>query len=108
MTRKSVFSLALYALSVLALVMATLTLVGLLSVSHTVNNLDLFFQLAGIGQLAPMFLHPLQAMLTYAGIVVFVLLFAITALLFAAGRLAARQTDLTERISVLEAKLQES
>jgi hypothetical protein len=45
--------------------------------------------------------------LTGAGIVVFVLLFAITALLFATGRLAARQTGLTERIRVLEEKLQQ-
>jgi len=105
--RKSAFSVALYALSVLALVMATLTLVWLLSVSHTVDNMDLFFQLAGIEQLAPLFLHPLQAVLTCAGIVVFALLFAITAILFATGRLAARQTGLTERIRVLEEKLQQ-
>jgi hypothetical protein len=87
--------------------MAVLALLWLLSAPRTVDNFALFFQLAGIEQLAPVFLRPLQTVLTYTGIVVSVLVSMIAALLFAAGRLTARQASLNERVRALELKLQE-
>jgi hypothetical protein len=103
---RNALSVTLYVFSGLALTVGVLALVLLLSASRNVTDYDAFFQLAGIGQLAPLFLRPLQVGLMDIGIGVLFLMVTISGLLFAAGRLAARQAELAERVRALEEKFE--
>lgn len=99
------FSVVLYVFSGLALALGALLLLLLLGAARAVTGYDVFFQLAGIEQLAPAVLRPLQAGLINVGILMFVLMLAIAGLLFTAGRLVARQASLAERVRALEEKI---
>jgi hypothetical protein len=100
------YSLVLYIFSGLVLALGVLLFFLLLSAARSVAGYDMFFQLAGIEQLAPLILRPLQAGLINTGILVIVLMLAIAGLLFTVGRLVARQADLAERVRALEAKIE--
>jgi hypothetical protein len=96
----------LYIFSAVALALGALLLFMLLGAARAVTGYDMFFQLAGVEQLAPVVLRPLQAGLINVAILVFVLMLAIASLLFTSGRLLARQTTLAERVRVLEEKIE--
>ncbi len=104
-TTMNVFSLLLYIFSALALASGALLFLLLLGASRSVANSDLFFQLGGLQQLAPLVLRPLQAALINTGVVLFVLLLTIAVLLFAAGRLVTSSADLAKRVRALEDKI---
>ena len=97
----SPFSLVLYILSGLVLILGVLLLFMLFGAAQAVTGYDMFFQLAGIEELAQAVLRPLQAGLINISILVFVLMLAIAGLLFTAGRLVARQAGLSERVRLL-------
>jgi Na+-translocating ferredoxin:NAD+ oxidoreductase RnfE subunit len=106
--RRNAFGVVLYIFSGLALALGALLLALLLGAARAVTGYDMFFQLAGIEQLAQVVLRPLQAGLINVGIVVFVLMLAIAGLLFTSGRLMARQASLAERVRALEEKIEMS
>ena len=99
---RNVLSVVLYVFSALALALGALILLLLLGAARAVTGYDMFFQLAGVEQLAPVVLRPLQAGLINIGILVFVLMLAIAGLLFTSGRLVARQARLAARVRALE------
>lgn len=103
--KKNGLSVALYVFSGLALALGVLALLALISSAGAVPGYELFFQMAGIPALAGMILRPLQSALINLGILLFVLMLAIAALLFTAGRLVARQVSVAERVRLLEEKL---
>jgi hypothetical protein len=98
-------SLLLYIFAGLAFLLGVVLLIGLIGSAQAVPGYEMFFQLAGIEELAGVVLRPLQAALTNLGILLFVLMLAIAALLFTAGRLVARQVSLAERVRALEEKI---
>jgi hypothetical protein len=102
---RNAFSVVLYILSALTLALGALLLFLLLGAARAVTGYDIFFQLAGIEQLAQVVLRPLQVGLINVAILVFVLMLAIAGLLFTSGRLVARQASLAERVRALEQKV---
>jgi hypothetical protein len=96
----------LYVFSGLAVVLGVVLLFLLLNTAQAVRGYDIFFQLAGIAQLAQLILRPLQNGLNGMAIFVFILMLVIAVLLFIAGRLVARQARLVERVRVLEEKME--
>ncbi len=99
-------SVGLYIFSGLALALGVLLLVSLIGASNAVPANQIFFQMMGLGEMAGLVLRPLQSALLNLGILLFVLMSAIAALLFTAGRLAAAQRSLLERVHQLEEKVE--
>ena len=95
-------TLLLYIFSGLVPALGALLFLLLLGAARSVAGYDMFFQLAGLGQLAPLVLRPLQAGLVNIAVLVLVLMLALAALLFAVARLASRQADLAQRVCALE------
>jgi len=100
------FSLVLYIFAGGVLTIGIVLLISLLSISAQVMNYELFFQLAGMEQLAQVVLRPLQAGLINTGIVLFALMLVIAALLFSVGRQASQQARLIERVRILEERIE--
>jgi hypothetical protein len=103
--KRSPLSVVLYIFSAVALALGALLLVLLLGAARAVTGYDMFFQLAGVEQLAPLVLRPLQVGLVNVAILVFVLMLAIASLLFTSGRLVARQANLADRVRALEERI---
>jgi hypothetical protein len=99
------FAIILYVCAGLAAAIGVLLLVVMISSASGLPGLEMFFQLAGIGQLAGLVLNPLKSALINLGILLFFLMLAIGVLLFATGKLVARQASLSERVARLEEKL---
>ncbi len=99
-------SVVLYAFSGLALALGVVLLVGLINASNALPANQIFFQMMGLGEIAGLVLRPLQSALINLGIVLFVLMSAIAALLFTAGRLTAAQRSLLGRVRQLESKVE--
>ena len=100
------FSLLLYIFSGLVLILGIAALVLSLSASRSILNNDIFFQLAGFGEIAQLILRPVQAALINVGIVIFLFFLVLAGLLFAVGRLLDRQTSLLKRLEEVENRIE--
>lgn len=103
--KKNVLSILLYVFSGVTAALGIFLLVVLLNSAQAVPGYEIFFQMAGLQELAGLFLNPLRSGLINLSIVVFLLMLAIAATLFAGGRMASRQIALAERVRILEEKL---
>jgi hypothetical protein len=99
---RNVISVLLTIFSALTFIGGTVLLIALIGSAQAVPGYEMFFQLAGIPNLAGMVLRPVQAVMINLGILLFVVMSAIAALLYTAGRLVARHADLVERVRGLE------
>ncbi len=96
----------LYVFSGLAAALGILLLIAMISgAAGVVPSFEMFFVMAGLGQIAGLILNPLRSALINLGILLFVLMAAIAALLFTAGKLLTRQATLAERVARLEEKV---
>jgi len=103
--KRSPLSLVLYVFSGLALALGAILLFLLIGTARSVAGYDIFFQLAGVEQLAQVVLRPVQVGPINIGGLVFVLMLAKGGLLFTVGQLVAHQANLTDRVRVLEEKI---
>lgn len=94
--------MVLYILSGIMAVLAIVLVIFVISTAQGIMNNDIFLQLTGIGELAPIILQPLRAGLINLGIFLGVIVLAFAAILFVAGRLLARQVQLQSRVESLE------
>ena len=102
--KSNVMSIICYIVSG-ALVLTSLVLAVMIApISHSVMDLQIFFQLTGLETLADALLRPLQALMINAGILIAILTLLLAFIIFLAGRILARQSNLQERIRLLEEK----
>jgi len=97
-----VYSLVLYIFSGLMVVLGALVFFLLLGAARAVIGYDMFFQFAGLEELAPAILRPMQAGIINMAILILVFMVATAGLLFTVGRLVAQQAKLSERVGALE------
>ena len=95
-------SVILYGFAGLILALAILVLISLIGAASALPANQIFFQMFGLGELANLIIRPLQSALVNGGIVLALLMTAVAALLFIAGRLNSNQVRLTERVRLLE------
>jgi hypothetical protein len=103
--RTSWISVILYLFAGLMLALAILVLIALIGAASALPANQIFFQLFGLGELANLIIRPLQSALINAGILLALLMTALAALLFLAGRMNAAQVRLAERVRQLEEKI---
>ncbi|GIV62701.1 MAG: hypothetical protein AB1457_16720 [Chloroflexota bacterium] len=103
--RTNWISVILYLFAGLMLALAVLLLIALIGAANALPANQIFFQMFGLGELANLILRPLQSALINAGIVAALLMTAIAALLFIAGRMNTAQTRLSERVRQLEERI---
>lgn len=103
--KSNVLSIICYIISG-TLVLTTLVLAVLIApFSRSVMDLQIFFQLTGLETLANALLRPLQALLINTGILIAILTLLLAFIIFLAGRILAHQSNLQERIQLLEEKI---
>lgn len=103
--RTNWISVILYGFAGLMLALAILVLIALIGTASALPANQIFFQLFGLGELANLIIRPLQSALINVGILLALLMTALAALLFLAGRMNAAQVRLAERVRRIEERL---
>jgi hypothetical protein len=102
----TVFSIVLFIVAGLIFVFGVVLLLLFINMANGVTGYSIYFQMVGIAELAQIVLRPLQAGLINMGIIIFVMLLVLSLLMASAGWVIRRQTNLLERIIVLEDAVQ--
>ena len=92
----------------LSLILGILVTFYSVGASRSVISNDIFFQLAGLEEMAQIILRPIQAVIINVGIAISLFLLLFAGLLYAIGRLLDRQGDLTKRIQEIENRINSS
>ncbi len=103
--RTTWISVILYLFAGLLQALAIILLIAMIGAAGALPANQIFFQMFGLGELANMIIRPLQSALINGGIVLAILMTAIAALLFIAGRMNAAQVQLAERVRRLEERI---
>lgn len=107
-TFKFKLSMLLYIFACLSLILGIVTILYSVAASRSVISNDIFFQLAGLEEIAQIILRPIQAVIINVGIAISVFLLLFAGLLYAIGRLLDRQGDLIKRIQEIENRVNSS
>ena len=103
--KSNVLSIICYVVSGVLLLSTLVLAVMIAPFSHSVMDLQIFFQLTGLETLANALLRPLQALIINAGILIAILTLLLAFIIFLAGRILARQSKLQEQFRLLEEKM---
>jgi len=103
--RTNWISVILYLFAGVMLALAIILLIAMIGAANALPANQIFFQMFGLGELANLIIRPLQSALINAGILAAVLMTAIAAVLFIAGRMNAAQVRLSERVRRLEERM---
>lgn len=104
--KSNVLSMICYIISGVLIITALVLAVFIAPFSRSVMDFQIFFQLAGLEILANTLLQPLQALLINAGIFITLLTLLFAFIIYLAGRILARQSNLQDRIRLLEEKVE--
>ena len=102
---KSTLGIICYILSGVLALTALILAIAIVPLSQSVMNFKIFFQLTGLDALANALLNPLRSLVINAGIGVTVITLLLAFIIFLAGRILSRQSNLLERVQRLEEKL---